>query len=94
MVSVDLSSSWPISFAVTNPTASTTSPFLYPNPLSIISYSDISNKVDPIPVTGLTIAFTFRPVPVSVVGPIPSLDTPLTDRLEYDGSETIILGSL
>ena len=67
---------------------------MYPNPLFTISYPDISNKVDPIPVTGLTIAFTFKPVPVSVVAPIPSRDTPLTDRLEYDGSETTILGSL
>ena len=67
-----------------------TSPSWNANPLLTISYSDTSNKVDPIPVTGFTIALTLRSVPVIVLTPNPRLEIPLTCKLEYDRSQTLL----
>ena len=39
-----------------------------------------SNNVDPIPVADPTSKSTNKPIPVSVVAPIPSLETPITGR--------------
>ena len=39
-----------------------------------------SNNVEPIPVADPTSKSTNNPIPVSVVAPIPSLETPITGR--------------
>ena len=79
---------------MTNPTGLNTSPLLklYPGLENLTSLT--SNKVDPIPVDPLTFKSTNNPLPVSVVAPIPILETPTTGRLLYDGSETNISGLL
>ena len=66
--------------AVTSPTGLITSPFLNPKPgLAILNWETV-NMVEPIPVVELapTSTVTFRPWPVSVVAPIPNLETPTT----------------
>jgi hypothetical protein len=57
---------------------------LYPGLENLTSVT--SNKVDPIPVEPPTFKSNNNPVPVSVVAPIPNLETPTTGRLLYDGS--------
>ena len=69
--------------SVTRPTGLITSPTLKPNPgLSILNEVTVNN-VEPIPVVELapTSTLTRSPLPVSVVAPIPSLETPTTSRL-------------
>jgi len=55
---------------------------------------ETSKYVDPIPVVELapTSTLSKRPIPVSVVAPIPNLDIPITSRFSYEGSDTNILG--
>ena len=56
---------------------------------------DISKVVEPIPTVVLdapTSTSISKLEPVSVVGPTPSLDTPTTGKLLYDGSGIIISG--
>ena len=68
--------------SVTRPTGLITSPTLKPNPgLSILNEVTVNN-VEPIPVVELapTSTLTRSPLPVSVVAPIPSLETPTTSR--------------
>ena len=53
------------------------------------------DNVDPIPTLVLdapTSTFNNRLEPVSVVAPIPNLDTPTTGKFSYVGSGTINLG--
>ena len=81
--------------AVTNPTGLNLSPILNECPgLDILKF-DISKVVEPIPTVVLdapTSTSISKLEPVSVVGPTPSLDTPTTGKLLYDGSGIIISG--
>ena len=81
--------------SVTNPTGLNTSPTLklYPLPFSLKLV--ISYEVDPRPTLVLaapTIRSKVTPVPVSVVDPIPLLETPVIGRFEYEGAEICICG--
>ena len=81
--------------AVTNPTGLNTSPTLKLYPLFSNTKLVTVNKVEPIPTEVLaapTSIVISAPFPVSVVFPIPLLETPVTDKLEYDGDETWIWG--
>ena len=53
-----------------------------------------SNKVEPIPVVLLppTLIFKSNPIPVSVVVPKPTLETPTTGKFSYVGEGGIIFG--
>ena len=82
---------------VTNPTGLNLSPGRNPYPGVLTLNSDTSNNSDPIPVKselGVVLASIFNPTPVSVVGPIPLLEIPITERFSYEGSETNISGSM
>ena len=80
--------------SVTKPTGLITSPFLNPNPDLVILNEFTWCKVDPIPVVGAAATSTvnLRPNPVSVVAPIPNLDTPTTSKSSYVGGSTSICG--
>ena len=80
--------------SVTNPTGLNTSPFLNPKPGLVISKDLTSKRVDPIPVVLLppTSMFRSNPVPVSVVAPTPTLDTPVTGKFSYLGTGASTLG--
>ena len=86
-----------IPFAVTNPTGLNTSPNLKSNPvLSRVKLLTV-NKVEPIPTVVFaapTSTVILAPVPVSVVDPIPLLDTPTTDKFSYEGDGISITGSV
>ena len=71
--------------SVTNPTGLNTSPTLKLYPVLSNSKFLIVNEVDPIPtvvVAAPTSNVRVTPVPVSVVDPIPLLETPVIGRLE------------
>ena len=53
-----------------------------------------SKYVEPIPVDPPTLRSISNPIPVSVVAPIPNLETPTTGKFSYAGSETNISGLL
>jgi len=80
--------------SVTSPTGLNLSPGknAYPG-LSILKFLT-SNKVDPMPVVEAepTSRVRSRPVPVSVVAPIPRRDTPTTSRFSYDGAGILTIG--
>jgi len=84
-------------FAVTKPTGLNTSPTLKLYPLFSNTKLLTTNNVDPIPTDVLAapiVTLTDAPVPVSVVAPIPLLDTPVIGRLLYEGSGILITGSV
>ena len=77
--------------AVTNPTGLNTSPTLKLYPLFSNTKFVTVNRVEPIPTAVLAAPTSIvidAPLPVSVVLPIPLLETPVTGRLEYEGDET------
>ena len=81
--------------AVTNPTGLNLSPTLKEWPGLVILNLFISNNVDPIPTDVLdapTSTLSNKLEPVSVVAPIPNLDTPSTARFSYVGSGIISAG--
>ena len=70
--------------AVTNPTGLNTSPTLKLYPLFSKTKLDTVNKVEPIPTVVLAAPTSIvikAPSPVSVVFPIPLLETPVTDNV-------------
>ena len=70
--------------AVTSPTGLNLSPTLNECPGLAIENSDISNEVEPIPTVvfaALTLTSISKFLPVSVVGPTPCLDIPITGKL-------------
>ena len=72
-----------------------TSPFWNEYPDLEIWNSVTSKWVDPIPTLvedPPTLTSTNNPIPVSVVAPTPSLETPVTGRFSYAGSSTNICG--
>ena len=80
--------------STTRPTGLNTSPIWNPYPGLEIPNDETSNNVEPIPVVEL--APTSKVInkfdPVSVVLPIPLLETPITGRFSYDGDEIWIVG--
>ena len=74
-----------------------TSPNLKLYPLLFNLKLTTSKDVDPIPTVVLaapTTTSTVTPVPVSVVDPIPLLETPTIGRFSYDGAGIVITGSV
>ena len=80
--------------SVTNPTGLNTSPNLKLYPLLFNLKLTTSKDVDPIPTVVLvaptSTTSTVTPVPVSVVDPIPLLETPTIGRFSYDGAGIVI----
>ena len=78
--------------SVTSPTGLNTSPLWNPYP-GLENLNSVTSKyVEPIPVDPPTLRSISNPIPVSVVAPIPNLETPTTGKFSYDGSETNISG--